>query len=228
MLDHGGRDPVAAPLALGITALILFVISNVFPLLEFGLSGQHDTAYLLAGIRQLYAQPAPLLASVVLFTTVLAPLLHIALLIYIYLPLQFGRRPPAFVAALRLVQRILPWSMLEIFLLGVLVAAVKLAEQATIVGASAAIADAAQLHTTREVDGYQRMEQLTELPVAPGQSLEFAPGGTHIMLLGLARMPAVGDEVRLCLQVAGGGEVCTVAEVRKGTGGEQSHEHHQH
>ena len=102
------------------------------------------------------------------------------------------------------------------------------AEQATIVGASAAIADAAQIHTTREVDGYQRMEQLTRLPVAPGQSLEFAPGGTHIMLLGLARMPAVGDEVRLCLQVAGGGEVCTVAEVRKGTGGEQSHEHHQH
>ncbi|MCB1723349.1 MAG: paraquat-inducible protein A [Gammaproteobacteria bacterium] len=138
VLDHGGRDPVAAPLALGITALILFVISNVFPLLEFGLSGQHDTAYLLAGIRQLYAQPAPLLASVVLFTTVLAPLLHIALLIYIYLPLQFGRRPPAFVAALRLVQRILPWSMLEIFLLGVLVAAVKLAEQATIVAGPAA------------------------------------------------------------------------------------------
>ncbi|MCB1789315.1 MAG: paraquat-inducible protein A [Gammaproteobacteria bacterium] len=138
VLHHSGRDPVAAPLALGFTALILFVLSNVFPLLEFGLNGQRDDAYLLAGIRQLYAQPAPILATVVAFTTIIAPLLHIALLIYIYLPLQFGLRPPAFVGALRLVQAILPWSMLEIFLLGVLVAAVKLAEQATIVPGPAA------------------------------------------------------------------------------------------
>lgn len=138
VLDHGGRDPVAAPLALGITALILFLLSNAFPLLEFGLGGQRDEAYLLAGIRQLYAQQAPILAIVVLFTTLIAPLLHICLLIYIYLPLRFGRRPPAFVAALRLVQAILPWSMLEIFLLGVLVAEVKLAEQATIVAGPAA------------------------------------------------------------------------------------------
>ena len=123
---------IALPLALGITALVLFVLSNVFPLLEFGLQGHRDTTYLLAGIRELFAQDRPLLASVVLTTTVLAPALHIGLLVYLYLPLALGRRPPAFVASLRLVQAVLPWSMLEIFLLGMLVAGVKLAEQATI------------------------------------------------------------------------------------------------
>jgi paraquat-inducible protein A len=138
VLHHAGRDLIAVPLALGITALILFVVSNTFPLLEFSLSGQRDSTYLLAGIRQLYAQGAPVLASVVLFTTVIAPVLHISLLIYIYLPLLFGRRPPGFVAALHAVQGVLPWSMLEIFLLGVLVATVKLAEQATIVAGPAA------------------------------------------------------------------------------------------
>ncbi|MDJ0741644.1 MAG: paraquat-inducible protein A [Gammaproteobacteria bacterium] len=138
VLDHGGRDPVAVPLALGLTALILFVVSNSYPLLEFALSGQRDSTYLLAGIAQLYAQNAPLLASVVLFTTVLAPLLHIGLLIYIYLPLQLGQRPPAFAAALHAARVIVPWSMLEIFLLGVIVASVKLAEQASIAAGPAA------------------------------------------------------------------------------------------
>jgi paraquat-inducible protein A len=132
VLHHRGRDLVAVPLALGITALILFILSNVFPLLEFGLQGQRDSSYLLGGIGELYAQGMPLLASVVLFTTVIAPSLHIVLLIYLYLPLLFGWRAPGFVTALRIVQAVLPWSMLEIYLLGVLVAAVKLAEQATI------------------------------------------------------------------------------------------------
>jgi len=129
---------ITAPLALGITAMILFVLSNVFPLLDFGLHGRHDVTYLLAGIHQLFVQDRPILAGVVLFTTVLAPMLHISLLIYVFVPLALGRRPPAFVSALRMVQGVLPWSMLEIFLLGVLVAGVKLAENATIVPGLAA------------------------------------------------------------------------------------------
>jgi paraquat-inducible protein A len=138
VLHYLGRDAVMLPLALGITALILFVLSNAYPLMDFGLQGHHDTTYLLAGIRELYAQRMPMLASTVLFTTVIAPLLHIGLLIYLYLPLALGRRPPGFVPALRMAQAVVPWSMLEIFLLGVLVASVKLAEQATIVAGPAA------------------------------------------------------------------------------------------
>jgi len=138
VLYRQGRDAIQVPLALGITAMILFLVSNTYPLLHFGLQGHQDATYLLAGIRELFAQDRPLLASVVLSTTVLAPALHIGLLIYLYLPLALGRRPPAFVNALRLVQAVLPWSMLEIFLLGVLVAGVKLAEQATIVPGPAA------------------------------------------------------------------------------------------
>ena len=59
-----------------------------------------------------------------------------------------------------------------------------------------------------------RMEQLQALAVAPGERVELAPGGTHLMLLGLAYRPVPGDEIRLCLQLVSGDEVCTVAEVR--------------
>jgi len=138
VLHREGRDVVQVPLALGFAALILFVLSNSFPLLEFGLQGKTDATYLLAGIRRLAEQQHLLLATMVLFTTVLAPVLHIGLLIHVYLPLALGRRPVALAPTLRLAQAIVPWSMLEIFLLGVLVASVKLAEDATIVYGPAA------------------------------------------------------------------------------------------
>lgn len=103
------------------------------------------------------------------------------------------------------------------------------ATELVIVGASADLAETVEIHTTREIDGYMRMEQLQELPVAAGQSVHLAPGGTHLMLLGLERMPAPGETARLCLELATGGEVCTVAEVRKTVSGQQAghHQHHQ-
>ena len=46
----------------------------------------------------------------------------------------------------------------------------------TIVGGSADIAETVEIHTTREVDGYQRMEQLDEVPLAPGRAAPLPPG----------------------------------------------------
>lgn len=97
-----------------------------------------------------------------------------------------------------------------------------------VVGASAALAQTAQFHTTREVDGYQRMEQLEQVELQPAQVLELAPGGMHLMLMGLEHMPTPGESVQLCLQLAGGGQVCAVAQVRKTADPQQSHEHHHH
>lgn len=137
LLDHQGHEAIAAPLALAFAALILLIVSNSFPLLEFSIQGQRDTTYLVGGIGELFDQGLPLLATVVMLTTLIAPAVQIVLLLHLYLPLSLGRRPFAFPSALRLAQNVLPWSMLEIFLLGVLVAAVKLAEQATIVAGPA-------------------------------------------------------------------------------------------
>ncbi len=98
----------------------------------------------------------------------------------------------------------------------------------TIVGASSPIAGTVEIHTTREVDGYQRMEQLEQVQVGAGQRAEFAPGGAHLMLLGLSAMPVPGDEVRICLQLASDDELCTLAAVRKSAGSDKTHQHHQH
>ncbi|MEZ5569738.1 MAG: copper chaperone PCu(A)C [Halioglobus sp.] len=87
--------------------------------------------------------------------------------------------------------------------------------EVVIVGASASVAESVEIHVTREVEGSMRMQRLDELRVAPGSELALSPGATHLMLLGLRRMPAPGEEVNLCLQLASGAEVCTRAVARK-------------
>ncbi len=96
----------------------------------------------------------------------------------------------------------------------------------TIVGASADLAGRVELHTTMEVDGYMRMQQLQQLPVPAASEVALVPGGTHLMLLDLERMPAAGQVLQLCLELASGQQVCTAAEVRRDSGGQDSHHHH--
>ena len=100
------------------------------------------------------------------------------------------------------------------------------AEAVEVVSARSAIADRVEFHTTREVDGYVRMEQLATLQVGAGSSLALVPGGTHLMLLGLSAVPSPGDSVRLCLTLAAGGEICTDAPVRNDAGDDNQRHHH--
>ena len=68
-----------------------------------------------------------------LLTTILLPALEIACLLYLLIPLWLGRLAPNTPLIFRLVLAIHPWSMMEIFLLGVLVTLVKLNDFATII-----------------------------------------------------------------------------------------------
>lgn len=95
-----------------------------------------------------------------------------------------------------------------------------------IVGGSAPDAGRVEIHRTVEVDGMMRMEQVEGLAVAPGERLELAPGGVHLMLLDLKYMPQPGDDFELCLTLASGEEICTVADTRKSADAAGRHHHH--
>jgi copper(I)-binding protein len=96
-----------------------------------------------------------------------------------------------------------------------------------IVGAEAGGAGRTELHESRAEGSAMRMVAVEALPLAPGESARFAPGGLHMMLKDLERMPAPGDSVRLCLLTDDGGRSCTDAAVRRAApaGGHQHHEH---
>ena len=120
-------------LALSLAGLVLFVLANSFPFLALKMESQLHQTNLITGIKVLYTQDMQGLAVVVLLTTILAPLAQLLGMLYLLLPLRHDRVPPQFAPIFRLVRGLQPWSMMEVFMLGILVSAVKLAKMAQIV-----------------------------------------------------------------------------------------------
>lgn len=130
-------DSLQRCLALALAALLLFIMANSAPILTFKFEGQAEATTLITGIHALYNQGMWELSLVVLLTSVLIPLTQICGLLYILLPLNLRRVPWKASALFRLILRLQPWAMTEVFLLGILIAIVKLAKMASIVpGAS--------------------------------------------------------------------------------------------
>jgi copper(I)-binding protein len=67
------------------------------------------------------------------------------------------------------------------------------------------VATSAGVHRTEIVEGIARMREVVVLHVAPGEKVEFAPGGLHVMLMGLKEPLVAGKtfELELAFEVAG-------------------------
>jgi len=113
-------------------ALVLFALANAFPIVGLEVGGDRVESTLMGSVLALYGQQMRLVAGVVFLTTVLAPLAQLAALAYLLLPLspRIAARAPAVYRIFILARA---WNMVEVFMLGVLVALVKLAHIAAIV-----------------------------------------------------------------------------------------------
>ena len=98
---------------------------------------------------------------------------------------------------------------------------------ATITGAECAGFGTTELHESTEVDGVATMRRLARVEVPGGGSVEFAPGGKHLMLMSPAAIPAAGETVACALLLADGTRLEFNAPVRQGAG-DDSHDHHHH
>jgi len=120
-------------LALVVTAIILFTIANIFPIIRMQAQGHEMATTLFSGVSYLFTHDMKLLAGLVFLTTIGAPLIQLTGLFYILLPLNCNRIPRYAPQVYRLVRIITSWSMLEVLMLGILVSVVKLAALATII-----------------------------------------------------------------------------------------------
>lgn len=118
--------------ALAVAALILFLVANLFPILTFELEGRSQSASLLSGSQALWEGGYEGLAALVFFVLFLAPLIEVVGTLHVVVPLAFGRRAAQAGPVFRLVSRLRRWAMAEVFLLGLIVAYVKLSDLATI------------------------------------------------------------------------------------------------
>ena len=124
-LYHGNTD-LGAMLAVTITATLAFTVANSFPLITLSSGGFQTEATLWRAITASYDQDLPAVAFALGVTLIFAPLLELGLLLWLLVPLYLQTRPPGFTKIMRLMHILRPWRMIEVFMLGVIVAVVKL------------------------------------------------------------------------------------------------------
>jgi paraquat-inducible protein A len=119
-------------LAITLGGLITFLIAQAAPLVSLETNGISNSVTLPGAIAALWAGDMQVVAAMVFCTTLLFPLVEFAALLYVLAPLRAGYRPYGFDTMLRVIQFVRPWGMIEVFMLGVLVALAKLSSFAEV------------------------------------------------------------------------------------------------
>ena len=125
-------DPLDRPLALTLTAAIVFIVANTAPLMGLSAVGRHASTTIVGGAYEMWLQGEEVTALIVSFCAVIAPGSYI---LFMLTALLSVRRPPAphwVGEMLRWAESMQPWSMNEVMILGILVALIKIAELATV------------------------------------------------------------------------------------------------
>lgn len=79
----------------------------------------------------------------------------------------------------------------------------------TLIGGHAEFAHHTMVHDMQpQEDGTRRMVHAGELVIQAGETLVLAPGGLHMMLMGLSEVPERGTSPTVCLTFAENDEVC--------------------
>ena len=118
ILNHG--------LALGITGLLLFFVSNLFPLVKVEMLGHEQHVTITSMVFSLFENGFYVVGVVVAFMVFIFPLMILVVYIAIIWLMMTKKGKTATKELLILLSKLLPWNMLEIYLVSILVALVKL------------------------------------------------------------------------------------------------------
>jgi len=94
--------------------------------------------------------------------------------------------------------------------------------------ASSPLAQQVEIHQTLVEDGVSKMRPISELALAEGETVKLEPGGTHLMMIGIASAFATGQTVPLSLEFERAGTIeLDVPVMTHGTAPHGSdHSHH--
>ena len=127
------EDSLNRTLALTLAAAVLYIVANSVPMLGLTIVGRDASTTVIGGAQHLWDNGQKIVGVLVLFTAVIAPALQIGLMMAIVLG-AMRARPPGWVGTLlRYHPTTRIWSMIEVMMVGVLVALVKIADYATVI-----------------------------------------------------------------------------------------------
>ena len=139
------KDSLSRTWALLIAATILYVPANIYPILTLVSFGKRSSETIISGILQLVHTGQWVIALVVFIASVFVPIFKIAALFFLALSVQLKIhwKPEQRTRLYRFVEAIGRWSMIDVFMISILAALVKLKALATVEAEVGALAFAA-------------------------------------------------------------------------------------
>ncbi len=125
----GVRDR-ALPLVL--TAEITLLVANLYPLMELHVVGRFASTTIAGGAYEMWEQGQRLTSVLVAFCALIAPAGYLLFVMTLLLAARRSPMPSWSGEMLRWVGHLEVWAMLEVVMLGILVALVKIAQLATV------------------------------------------------------------------------------------------------
>jgi paraquat-inducible protein A len=121
--------------ALTIAALVLYIPANIYPILSMNLYGTYSENTIWDGVVSLMQYNEYLVAAIVFLASIVVPLLKLLGLLFLVASVRWGRgrRLRARTHIYKFIEAIGPWAMLDVFLLAILVALVKLGDLGKII-----------------------------------------------------------------------------------------------
>ncbi|QAU24257.1 paraquat-inducible protein A [Dyella sp. M7H15-1] len=125
VLEWHQRLSLDAMLALVATVMVVFVQANVWPIITLGFNGEQIHARLWGIIMMMWREHSQVVAVLAAGTLFFFPLCKMLALGWLLIYARWGRRAPGFRQVMVVLHYIQPWTMSEVFVLGVLVSIVK-------------------------------------------------------------------------------------------------------
>jgi paraquat-inducible protein A len=202
VLRRTRRDPIGVPLALNLAALVLLLISGGMPMMSVSRAGLYHIADLFSGPIGLTEHGMWPLAALVVFTTIGAPLLKVLGTIYVLVGVRMADPPRHLRAVYAWMEHLRPWSMIEVYLLGVFVAYVKLGALVQIEIGTGMYAIAALLLTMVAadvlIDPQAVWEAMDRRGLTAWRADRPGPGAIGCDTCGLVGRPVGGGRCRRC------------------------------
>lgn len=132
-LTEHNKDAIEKVMAYALTASILLILACSEPFLSFKAAGLENMMTLPSAVLELYHYGMPDLAFLVAAFIILIPTLILTLILLLCIPLYFNSPSPGLARIARLIFTLEDWSMVEVFLVGVIVSLVKIAAMATVI-----------------------------------------------------------------------------------------------
>jgi paraquat-inducible protein A len=125
-------DSLNRTLALAFAAAIALIVANLTPLMGLSAVGRTASTTIIGGVQEMWLQDERITALLVGFCVVVAPAVQIGFLLAVLLAARRFPAPSWAGTLLRWAEIHQPWAMVEVMMLGILVALVKIAQLAAV------------------------------------------------------------------------------------------------